>query len=301
MALFQKLTIIGFLFLLFVVIIPLCIYFYQTQQNKKRITKTNLKSTIFFYYIKLILSAVVIGIITFIWYIKVNTANQSDSHTIKPPKIETNDEWFQTKNKQKESESYYDSYRIDYSEKNKEVIQTLKASEITHLEMVGSDGSKTKIEGTPMIKRTYNFYGIAGLGRGHHQEYEPTDLPIYIKDLHPFDKWNEPLSNRPGHYFNYFHTNDKDKDSQFVNDLRVSHVNHTVGVEYKGPKYLLEEDKDFFMDEVQYPTNKEDQDGHTILNISYLHFNPVKQYLTLYTKKFNTKETEKSLKPRKRG
>ncbi|GAK73856.1 AAA family ATPase ['Chrysanthemum coronarium' phytoplasma] len=140
------------------------------------------------------------------------------------------------------------------------------------------------------VNKKYTFYGIASLGRGHHQEYEPTDLPTYIKDLHPFDKWNEPLSNRPGHYFNYFHTNDKDKDSQFVNDLRVSHVNHTVGVEYKGPKYLLEEDKDFFMDEVQYPTNKEDQDGHTILNISYLHFNPVKQYLTLYTKKFNTKE-----------
>ncbi|MBY7576971.1 hypothetical protein K6L59_02125, partial [Candidatus Phytoplasma sp. Tabriz.2] len=66
-----------------------------------------------------------------------------------PPQIETHDEWFHSKNPQREIESYYDSYRIDYSEKNKEVIQTLKASEITHLEMVGSDGSKTKIEGTP--------------------------------------------------------------------------------------------------------------------------------------------------------
>ncbi|MBT1577015.1 hypothetical protein KEC49_02565, partial ['Elaeagnus angustifolia' witches'-broom phytoplasma] len=130
MALFQKLTIIGFLFLLFVVIIPLCIYFYQTQQNKKRITKTNLKSTIFFYYIKLILSAVVIGIITFIWYIKVNTANQSDSHIIQTSQIETYDEWFQTESKSGRDEKgeykYIPSYRIDYSEKNKEVIQTLK-------------------------------------------------------------------------------------------------------------------------------------------------------------------------------
>ncbi|GLH60820.1 AAA family ATPase [Paulownia witches'-broom phytoplasma] len=134
----------------------------------------------------------------------------------------------------------------------------------------------------------YTFYGLDGLGKGQHQEYEPTDLPIYIKDLHPFDKWNEPLSNRPGHYFNYFDTKNKHKDSQFDNHMGVRE--HSIELNYKGPKYLLEEDKDFFMDEVQYPTNKEDQDGHTILNISYLHFNPVKQYITLYTKKFNTKE-----------
>ncbi|PWV43605.1 MAG: hypothetical protein DF280_02350 ['Brassica napus' phytoplasma] len=112
MELFQKLTIIGFLFLLFVVIIPLCIYFYQTQQNKNRITKINLKSTIFFYYIKLFfLGALVIGIIAFIWYIKVNTTNQIDSHTIKTTKIETYDEWFQTESKsgrdEKESINIY--------------------------------------------------------------------------------------------------------------------------------------------------------------------------------------------------
>ncbi|PWV43606.1 MAG: hypothetical protein DF280_02355 ['Brassica napus' phytoplasma] len=32
-----------------------------------------------------------------------------------------------------------------------------------------------------MIKRTYTFYGLAGLGRGQHQEYEPTDLPFTSK------------------------------------------------------------------------------------------------------------------------
>ncbi|QKX95056.1 MAG: hypothetical protein RP166_0410 [Rapeseed phyllody phytoplasma] len=108
MELFHKLIIIGFLLFLFVVTIPLCMYFYQTQQNKKRITKINLKSTIFFYYIKLFLGALVIGIISFIWYMKVKTNNQSDSHTIKTPKIETHDEWFQSKTKQRESENYLD-------------------------------------------------------------------------------------------------------------------------------------------------------------------------------------------------
>ncbi|GAK73768.1 hypothetical protein ['Chrysanthemum coronarium' phytoplasma] len=102
MELFYKLIIIGFLFLLFIVTIPLCIYFYQNHQNKKRITKINLKSTIFFYYIKLFLSTLVIGIIAFIWYMKVKTNNQSDQHTINPPQIETHDEWFESKkNKEK--------------------------------------------------------------------------------------------------------------------------------------------------------------------------------------------------------
>ncbi|MCX2955915.1 MAG: IMP dehydrogenase, partial [Candidatus Phytoplasma australiense] len=127
----------------------------------------------------------------------------------------------------------------------------------------------------------YTFYGLAGLGHGQHQEYEPTDLPIYIKDLYPFDKWNEPLSNRPGHYFNYFHTNNKDKDSQFDNHMGVRE--HSIELNYEGPRYLLEEDKDFFMDEVNCPTNKKDEDNHIICKTYYLHFNPAKQYLTLYT------------------
>ncbi|MGL9688045.1 MAG: hypothetical protein ACQBVK_04810, partial [Candidatus Phytoplasma sp. TWB_XP] len=137
---------------------------------------------------------------------KVNTPNQSDSNTIPTIKIETHDEWFNSKNKQRESEDYYDSYRIDYSEENKEKIKTMKASEII-LEEVNEDGSKTKIEGTPMIKRTYTFYGLNGLGKGQHQADEPTDLAPYVKN--PFNKWNEPLSNRPGHYFNYFDINPK--------------------------------------------------------------------------------------------
>ncbi|MBY7576694.1 AAA family ATPase, partial [Candidatus Phytoplasma sp. Tabriz.2] len=141
------------------------------------------------------------------------------------------------------------------------------------------------------INIKYTFYGLAGLGHGHHQEYEPTDLPIYIKDLYPFDKWNEPLSNRPGHYFNYFHTNNKDEDSQFDggNGVSVARSNHYIKLHYEGPRYLLEEDKDFFMDEVNCPTNKKDEDNHIICKTYYLHFNPVKKYLTLYTKKFNTK------------
>ncbi|MDV3205497.1 MAG: hypothetical protein Q8899_01895 [Weeping tea tree witches'-broom phytoplasma] len=44
-------------------------------------------------------------------------------------------------------------------------------------------------------------------------------------------------------------------------------------------------------------TNKDIKSGDT----SYLCFNPVKKYLTLYTKKFNTKEIEAPPKARTRG
>ncbi|MGL9687845.1 MAG: IMP dehydrogenase, partial [Candidatus Phytoplasma sp. TWB_XP] len=126
--------------------------------------------------------------------------------------------------------------------------------------------------------------GLNGLGKGQHQADEPTDLAPYVKN--PFNKWNEPLSNRPGHYFNYFDINPKHKDSQFNNLMIEDPSNHYIYLNYKGPKYLLEEDKDFFMDEVNCPTNKKDEDNHIICKTYYLHFNPVKQYITLYTKKF---------------
>ncbi|MGL9687918.1 MAG: IMP dehydrogenase, partial [Candidatus Phytoplasma sp. TWB_XP] len=57
------------------------------------------------------------------------------------------------------------------------------------------------------VNRLYTFHGLNGLGKGQHQADEPTDLAPYVKN--PFNKWNEPLSNRPGHYFNYFDINPK--------------------------------------------------------------------------------------------
>ncbi|GAK73767.1 hypothetical protein ['Chrysanthemum coronarium' phytoplasma] len=166
--------------------------------------------------------------------------------------------------------------------------------------MVGSDGSKTKIEGTPMIKRKYIFYGLAGLGNGQYPEYEPTDLATFCKN--PFNEWHIlSFEYDPGEDFTYFHTNLKYKDSQFNDQMIVSPSNHYIELNYKGPKYLLEEDKDFFMDEVNCPTNKKDEDNHVICKTYYLHFNPVKQYLTLYTKKFNIKSPEEKTKSRSRS
>ncbi|MFB0638176.1 MAG: hypothetical protein AB2N28_4370 [Candidatus Phytoplasma solani] len=140
-----------------------------------------------------------------------------------------------------------------------------------------------------MIKRTYTFYGLNGLGRGHHYSHEPTDLTPFVKN--PFDNWYDPKRYTVDE-FDCFHTKNKDKDSQFNNHMQVSTVNHNIYINYEGPKWLLEEDKDFFMDEVNCPTNKHRPDGSVINKTYYLHFNPKQGYITLYTQKHNTKNEE---------
>ena len=46
------------------------------------------------------------------------------------------------------------------------------------------------------------------------------------------------------------------------------------------------------MDEVNCPTNKKNEDNHVIYKNYYLHFNPIKKYITLYTQKLNTKKIQ---------
>ncbi|WP_349402170.1 AAA family ATPase [Candidatus Phytoplasma solani] len=139
-----------------------------------------------------------------------------------------------------------------------------------------------------MIKRTYTFYGLAGLGKGKHPEHEPTDLAPFVKN--PFDNWYE--KGYTVDEFRGFHTKRQHKDSQFDDHMLVDPSNHYIELNYEGPKWLLEEDKDFFMDEVNCPTNKSRPEGSLINKTYYLHFNPKQAYITLYTQKHNTKENK---------
>ncbi|MGL9687375.1 MAG: hypothetical protein ACQBVK_01050, partial [Candidatus Phytoplasma sp. TWB_XP] len=82
--------------------------------------------------------------------------------------------------------------------------------------------------------------------------------------------------------------------SQFGLVLQIDPNTHTIEVNYEGPKWLLEEDKDFYMDDVKCREFEsiENFDGKFRYKNHYLHFNPVKRYITLYTKKFNVKPVE---------
>ncbi|XBQ83676.1 hypothetical protein PSOL_01720 [Candidatus Phytoplasma solani] len=121
-----------------------------------------------------------------------------------------------------------------------------------------------------MIKRTYTFYGLAGLGRGKHTEHKPTDLAPFIKN--PFDKWYD--GNLTVDQFRGFHTKRQHKDSQFDDHMLVDPSNHYIELNYEGPKWLLEEDEDFFMDEVNCISNKRKPEGSLADKTYYLHLQP---------------------------
>ncbi|MGL9687897.1 MAG: hypothetical protein ACQBVK_03970, partial [Candidatus Phytoplasma sp. TWB_XP] len=111
-------------------------------------------------------------------------------------------------------------------------------------------------------------------------------IPPFYKN--PFNKWK--YKDDQIDYFRSF-TNigkvGKERDSQFGPVLRINPNTHTIEVNYKGPKWLLEEDKDFYMDDVKCDEFEsiENFDGKFRYKNYYLYFNPVKQYITLYTKK----------------
>ncbi|AGL90057.1 hypothetical protein SLY_0133 [Strawberry lethal yellows phytoplasma (CPA) str. NZSb11] len=142
--------------------------------------------------------------------------------------------------------------------------------------------------GHQMIKVKYTFYGLNVLGRGQHREYEPNDIMSFMKN--PFDKWEVKDSRID--FFDTFIMKHKGDDSYFgrINFIH-NRSNHYTELEYKGPKWLIEEDKDFFMDEVECHIidPKDSIDPKSEMKNYYLHFNPKQRYITLYTKKFNTK------------
>ncbi|WP_349402167.1 putative membrane protein [Candidatus Phytoplasma solani] len=281
MELFKLLVIIGILGIIFG-LIPLWIWFIQKRENTNRIKKVNIKTALIVYYVMMSIIVLAFGVFLFLDIKYDITKTKPKIYPIPNTKIETHDEWFQAKEKQRESENYYDSYRIDYSEEAKEKIKNIKANEL-ELTING-----VKIEGTPMIKRTYTFYGLAGLGKGKHPEHELTDLAPFVKN--PFDNWYE--KGYTVDEFRGFHTKRQHKDSQFDDHMLVDPSNHYIELNYEGPKLLLEEDKDFFMDEVNCPTNKSRPEGSLINKTYYLHFNPKQAYITLYTQKHNTKENK---------
>ncbi|RMI87786.1 hypothetical protein [Candidatus Phytoplasma solani] len=267
MELFKILTIIGILGIIFG-LIPLWIWFIQKRENTNRIKKVNIKTALIVYYVMMSIIVLAFGVFLFLDIKYDITKTKPKIYPIPEPKIETHEEWFEAK-----------GIRYAYDDEN----HKLKKSNELEYWFKG-----VKIEGTPMIKRTYTFYGLNGLGRGHHYSHEPTDLAPFVKN--PFDNWYD--GNLTVDEFRGFHTKNKDKDSQFNNIMIPDPSNHYIELNYKGPKWLLEEDKDYFMDEVNCPTNKSRPEGSLINKTYYLHFNPKQGYITLYTQKHNTKNEE---------
>ncbi|BAD04149.1 ATP-dependent Zn protease [Onion yellows phytoplasma OY-M] len=118
---------------------------------------------------------------------------------------------------------------------------------------------------------------------------EPSNLVCYIKDRHPFDRWN-----KNGDTYNHTTLDgfdsasfDKKDDSQlylYVKFEKQQHkgpgFNHLI-LKYKGPKHFLEEDKDYYLGRARV-----DDSNFESTNFQ-LHFNPVRKTLSLYQDKHN--------------
>ncbi|MGE9276878.1 MAG: hypothetical protein ACQKHC_03305 [Candidatus Phytoplasma pruni] len=153
--------------------------------------------------------------------------------------------------------------------------------------------------GTPIIDITYTCFGFNGLNNPQYPDKVPTDLKAFVKQK-PFNKWEylEIDPNFQGNCFAKVSDIPQDLDSRknnslfaqkniFSDGVFVDTSNYNIRIHYKGPKYILDTDKDFYLIQIKIP--KDDRLGTTDKQTYYLHFNPVKQYITLYTEPMNTK------------
>ncbi|PQP79539.1 hypothetical protein C6B37_01630, partial [Candidatus Phytoplasma phoenicium] len=147
------------------------------------------------------------------------------------------------------------------------------------------------------VKKTYVFSRFNGLDQCRYPEKVPKDLPLFIRE--PFNNWrytgkmkpyNDSFMGRAKNYFTEEFSEDilSNRESRFYPN-RFLKQDETIEMVYKGPKYLLEKDEDFYIMTVKCPL-QEEKKFETKHQNYYLHFNPVKKYITLYTEKKNVKE-----------
>ncbi|MFB5029600.1 MAG: hypothetical protein WJU30_00137 [Candidatus Phytoplasma pruni] len=120
---------------------------------------------------------------------------------------------------------------------------------------------------------------------------EPTDLAPFVK--YPFDQWEDEGVD----YFGLFMEGAQKggRTESFFSGKASSNLfqkedQHKYEFHFKGPKYLLELDQDCFIYPVNTPINvKKSGLADTYQRKPYyLHLNPVRKTLSLYTEKFNT-------------
>ncbi|WP_034172091.1 hypothetical protein, partial [Chrysanthemum yellows phytoplasma] len=159
-------------------------------------------------------------------------------------------------------------------------------------------------------KAKYTFDGLNGIGYYQQQlankdkigsfqfmniqklieiQKEPSNLVCYIKDRHPFDRWN-----KNGDTYNHTTLNgfksasfDTKNDSHlhyYINFEKQQHKGpggNCLIVKYKGPKHFLEDDKDYYLGDAFV------HDDNFNLTHFHLHFNPKRKTLSIYQDKHN--------------
>ncbi|MGM1458879.1 MAG: hypothetical protein ABZF75_00535, partial [Columbia Basin potato purple top phytoplasma] len=120
---------------------------------------------------------------------------------------------------------------------------------------------------------------------------EPDNLVCYIKNHYSFDCWNNRGFNYEktsvnGFEFSLFDTEDDShlySKIHFEKQFKEDSSGNCLILKYKGPKYFLDEDKDYYLG-CAYVS-----DSNFELTNFHLHFNPVRKTLSLYQDKHHTK------------
>ncbi|QKX95655.1 hypothetical protein [Candidatus Phytoplasma asteris] len=125
---------------------------------------------------------------------------------------------------------------------------------------------------------------------------EPSNLACYIKDRHPFDRWNNKgltykETSINGFKFSRF---DKEDDSQLYlyvkleKQFKENSNGNCLILKYQGPKHFLDDDKDYYLGRARV------SDSNFELTNFHLHFNPVRKTLSIFKDKHNNDKVEEA-------
>ncbi|MDV3198473.1 MAG: AAA family ATPase [Vigna little leaf phytoplasma] len=161
------------------------------------------------------------------------------------------------------------------------------------------------------VERTYTFERFNGLTNCQYPDKVPKELNSFVQNK-PFSEWyhewdqrgidNNWIPTKNEAFYKIPPTLETDKNASLLTKENISdegimiykHAN-TINLLYNGPKYVLDRDQDFYLCEIPIPFRDLDKtffDDRYYTQNYYLHFNPVKNYLTLYTEPMKMNENE---------
>ncbi|WP_284928595.1 hypothetical protein [Candidatus Phytoplasma sp. AldY-WA1] len=267
-----KIIILVVLILLLFILEPYLIILREKKLNQNRIQKISPKGKIISHFSRLFIVIIVISFIALLMHL-FNNPEVKESRPVPAPQIETKYEYYY-----KKGEYYGTKYLLTEKDKpyrnEKGKWMLYNVGEISE----------------PLIEKTYTFFGFNGFDQCQYKDKIPKDLAPFIKE--PFNNW---CIERTDYFMSsFFHidvlsNNYSGPVFSVFNDSFVKE-NQTIKMDYTGPKDLLEQDKDFYVNEVKCPLQENTTRKDIITTTYYLHFNPKKQYITLYNEKLNIKD-----------
>ncbi|MDV3196204.1 MAG: hypothetical protein Q8885_01585 [Candidatus Phytoplasma stylosanthis] len=159
-----------------------------------------------------------------------------------------------------------------------------------------------------LIKVKYTFFGLNGLENCLYPNKVPKDLENFVKN-NPFSEWhsendkflvdignkekNEGFYQIPSVlYFDkngsLFTKNNLSRSLTILASIGEIKNDNVIYLYYEGPKYVIDIDEDFYLCEIPIPFINIKEGYYT--KKYFLHFNPVKKYLTLYIEPIRNKK-----------